>query len=942
MRRSRPRPLRALSVGAFLILGSTLGCGGSPPPKSAPQRAPRVVRAKPSVEKKPDGPPFLPSHVIAELDDENVSPHFARRGAEGLFFYSSRGRFWTRLVGQDGAPKTAQPVDIAPAPGGPGGVPFATLRAAGDGYLAAWVEQVERNHAVKLLALDAAGQARGAPILVTQSVDELSWIDLLPNAKGALLLWEIRRDDKVDVHTIPVTGGKPAGAGSLAAREVLNWQAVATERGAAIAAVLPGPARAAEKDESPASKTGSVALVEVDAAGKVSAPVTVSAEPTAQVDVDLVEVGGKYVLAWTDTRGIDATVMLAAVLPGGKIASAPHRATAPFGEQALVELVATPYGPGAEPAKEALLAWDELLTVPQGGRLIHLAPVRPDASVGEARGVLTFSSSGPPDLAIAGDGFAAVTLAPASLAEGAHAEGAQGEARSDAPVWPTYVRFGPDMSVLAAEPVRAAPFASNGGVPYFVRGLSCHAGACTTFAGGSGVPAPLALVSLPVRASAWRPPARKDGAEAPPRATSVTALADGDHLAKVASTSLPGGGSLVGWVTYFLEGPVEDGGKAKGAEGLTATVGVRSIAASGEPGKTAVISQRAMSIGGVALASAPPPASGKPGETVVAWVARERNEPQVFLTKVGEDGAKLAQKKLTVVPRKKPAGAKGAAAVPSECSDVAIAYAPPAAAADKPAGKPDTKDGFIVAWVDTRDGNAEIYAAKVDRTLTKIGPDKRITSAPGDAAEVQIAMRGNEAWLVWSDARTSVEEGNGDIYLVRLDARSLQKIGEETRLFASEGHSRSPSFASTQGDLSVAWIEEPTDAGKPGGGGAAEGGDAGLRIARIGDKGSVLGAPSLVRGEGGAWVTSAAVSCGAKSCRGALTSLVGETLLLGAFELGLGSSNGAGPLKLLAALPGGAGQDVSLAFGTPSATSLFFADNAVGGTGRVRWMSIAW
>jgi hypothetical protein len=47
-------------------------------------------------------------------------------------------------------------------------------------------------------------------------------------------------------------------------------------------------------------------------------------------------------------------------------------------------------------------------------------------------------------------------------------------------------------------------------------------------------------------------------------------------------------------------------------------------------------------------------------------------------------------------------------------------------------------------------------------------------------------------------------------------------------------------------------------------------------------------------------------------------------------------------VKTISALTGGANQDVSPVFSGPAATSLFFADDAVSGSGRVRWMKIAW
>lgn len=394
---------------------------------------------------------------------------------------------------------------------------------------------------------------------------------------------------------------------------------------------------------------------------------------------------------------------------------------------------------------------------------------------------------------------------------------------------------------------------------------------------------------------------------------------------------------MVAWVTYHLEAP-EGEPKGKGDEPL-ATLGVTPIGSSGEAGKAVILSKRAVSIGGVAVAAAPAPkdakdAKAKSDEAALAWVAREKSgEAQVFVTKVGPSGEKLAQKKLTVVPRKKREG------VPSESSDVAIAYAPSLAAAGGAKGAvtaADTGDGWIVAWVDTRDGNAEVYVAKVDRSLKKVVPDRRVTTAPGDSAEVQIAVRGREAWLVWSDARASVDDGTGDIYLARLDVRTLQKVGEESRLFASAGHSRSPVFAGSPGGLSVAWIEEALGADKQGSG------EAGVRLAELDEKGAVRGAPVLIRGEGGAPVSSVALLCGAPRglCRGVLASAVGETQVLGAFEVSPGAP--AGPLKTLAALGGGTTQDVSPSLAGAQASSLFFADNAVNGSGRVRWMTLAW
>ncbi|UQA60206.1 TolB family protein [Polyangium aurulentum] len=897
------RPAKTAIASLFAALAITaFGCGGAPPKPVRPARNKPVLRTDNNASRF-KGPALLPAQIIARLDDEDAAPYLARRGDDALLFYTARGRWMTRLLGPNGAPKTNDPVDAAPAAAE---IPVGAIEAVGDGYLAAWIEGTQQNSTVKALSLDAAGKPRGVPTVLAQSADAIAWVEILPNATGALIAWEVPREDDVDVIAAPYTPGKGAQPAVVLAHAALGWDTMATDRGAAIVTVVASPGDKANAD---AGRVGRVLFSEVDAAGKVSPPVTVSNEPTAQKDIVIAQAAGSYLVAWTDTRDIDASVYVAALQPGGKVVTAPKRATAPVGDQALVAVVSRP---GASGSKRALLAWEDLLRAPREGRLIHLATMGPDAALGKERATLVFSASGPPDLAPDGDGFAAITLAPASASEEPPAK--------DAPILPTFVRFGPDLSVRAAEPVRAEPFVggeSKEPVPYLTRNLSCHAGGCTTLASTAGAPATLAMIDLPVRKSPWRAPAWREADDVPPRPAAVTALYDGDHLAEVSSAELSGGGSLVAWVTYFIEGG-EIGKKPKKADDTLATLGIRAISPTGVPGQTQVLSRRAVSIGGVALAHAP---SEKGPETALVWAQRDKNESQVQVAKLGPDGAKIAHKPLTAVPRK-----PSKEGVPSEVSDVAVAYAPPTDPAKN-------DDGWIVAWVDTRDGNAEIYVARVDRTLRKVVPDRRITQAPGDSAEVQIAVRGTDTFLVWSDARQSPEEGYGDIHAVRLDTRSLQKVGAETRLFASAAHSRSPSVSLSGNKVVVAWIEEAAAEAKPGE-------DPGVRVAMLDERGALAGPTQLVRGEEGSAVTSVALTCSGPKCRGVLTSALRETMILDAFELSPGAPPG--PLKALATLTGGVNVDVSPSFAGPSASSLFFGDDVAGGPGRVRFMTIAW
>lgn len=901
----RSRSARAAFVLSLVTLSAQgLGCGAAAPTGGRTARPRPTLTAKPNPEatRAPEGPALLPSHVVARLDDENTAPYVTRRGDDVLLFFNARGRLFTRLCDAEGAPKAAEPVDVGLAPSE---MPAAAIEAVGDGYLAAWVDVQKGNATLKALALDASGRAKGAPVALAQSADEVSWIEIIAGKTSALVVWEVPREDHFDVLAAPVTPGQTPSPAVVLAHDALAWDVVATERGGGIATIVPASDTTAAKAEH--ESLGRVLFAEVDFNGKVSTPVTLSAEPTAQNDVEVARAGKNVIVAWTDVRDIDANVYLAAVSPSGNLVSPPKRATAPMGEQALVSIVS---GKGA--AGHALLAWEDSLRAPSEGRLIHLANVGEDGTLRKARATLAFSANGPPDIAADGDGFAVMTLAPASQGEGPIPEGA--------PIWPSFVRFDKDLVVRASEPVRAEPFAATEGVPYLTRSLSCHGATCTTLSSSSGSPSTLAMVGLPIRQSPWRAPASLDAPEVPPYPRSVTALYDGEHLAKVASAEQPGGGALVGWVTYFIENNDAAGGKPASKNEPLATASVRAVSADGVPGKTTVLSQRALSIGGVAIAAAP---GGKAQESAMVWVAREKNEAQVQITKLGPTGEKLAQKALTTVARK--ASKDG---VPSEVSDVAVAYAP--------AGDPGkgSDDGWVVAWVDTRDGNAEVYAARVDRTLRKVVTDRRITDAPGDSAEVQIVVRGKETILVWSDARQSPGEGNGDIHAVRLDTRTLQKVGPEVRLFASAAHSRSPSAALAGDRVVVGWIEEPNPDAK------GDETDAGVRIAVLDERGQLAGSPRLVHGQDRSAVTSIALACTSSRCRGVLTSAVRETMMLDAFELAPGAPPG--PLKPLVALTGGVSADVSPSFSSSAATSLFFGDDAQSGTGRVRYMTLAW
>lgn len=869
--------LRVASL--LLMLGSAGACASAPRP--APER-PRVLPPRPPPPAPTlSGPEGLPDHLVASLDvDEAV--YFASRGDTALVLYPSAGRWLTRLLGADGVPATEAPLDVSEAGSS---VNTATLRAAGDGYLAMWAEQHGENHAVRLLALDAAGRAVDAPALVTQSAEPVRDLAVLPNARGALLLWELPRGGRSDLVVQPAIDGKPVGAPRVVAREALGWEALATQRGAAIVVV---------ESKRPDADLGDVKLIEMDPEGQPGEPIALSVGETAQIDPQVVEADGHYLVAWTDERDLDTAVYLAAVSPGGSAPEAARRVTPPLGEQALISLVADRSGQ----AKRALLAWEDILRPRSGGRPIYLATVGADGVLSRDSATLVYSGSGLPDIAPDGDGFAALTLATAGLTPGAIAAGADAPALG---VVPHYVRFGADFSVRGGEPVRAVTFRKTNGVPELSRTLSCDAGVCSLLVSDGAAPATLASVTLPARASAWRPPAWRDVTEPAPRLSGLISIQNAASISRVASTSTSSG-SLV---ASLSDRPTEEK-TARDATLPSLTLSLRSIGPSRAVGAPVTLSNDASFLGGLALRSE----AG--GGAVLGWVSQEREGSRVMLTRLDPHGKKLDQVALTSIGR----GKTG----PSEVSDVALAS--------------DGSGGWVVAWVDTRDGGPALYAAKVDPRLRKVGSEQRVTGAGGDPAEPTLAVRGETTIVAWSDARNDAGAGGlGDIYTARLSTASLAKSGSETRIYASAAHSRSPVLSATERGLGVAWIEEAA----PKQSASAAAVDAGVRIAWLTESGKLEGAPIRIASAGAA--TSVTMRCD-KACRGVLTAAGDDGLDLRAFEVSPGAASAT--TKVIATLTSEISQDVSPSLSSADASSLFFTDRALSGDDRVRWASVVW
>ena len=857
-----------------------------------------------------EGPPGLPAAELASLERANAPVAFAASEDGGLFLYVAGGKLYARKIEQK--PTNAEPVAIGAV--STLGVSLAVKAKPDGSFVAFWDEKVDQNHILKLAVIGKDGKPVGAPLSLPPIAEaSLAYADIALVGGRAIVVYELVREGRSLVMATPIAEGlsrvedaaKPVVDGALA------WHATMSDRGLAIAVVKNG---ASGKDGEPV--LGHIDVVLVDAKGAASSPKPVLTTDTAQIDVEIAAIAGGYVVAWTDESLEEGAVRFVTLGVDGNVVGQPKWVAPPIGAQALVGLAASPT------ASRALIAWENIGQTSGTSRVLNLATTGSDGVLGTTRSRLLLDEAERPDLVADGEGFAALTLAPARLREG--------EKNPAPPSWPAIVRVSADLSVKWSEPVRFVGARAREGVPDMAWGLTCRGGNCYALAADDSSPASFFLVGSADRESSWQAPAWRADSEKPPKVLALRSMADGPRYASAQAVKLDGGSQALAWVTYFLDGSTPLEAAPKGEPPFAATLGLRFTGPDGTPGTPVIVSKRAVSVGGVSVAEG---GKGKKAEAVVAWVAADKTGPQVYATKVDADGKKVAQKKITVVTRDKKDGdkpAKGAKAdklPPASPSSVAVVHSP---AIESQKGGSSGSDGYVIAWVDPRDKNGELYVARVNKDLEKTVVDKRITNAKGDAADVSMAISGSDVFIAFADSR---DDKASDIYFSHVDAFSLKEIDDDGRVYASLGPSRSPRVTMVGKRIFLAWIEEsPVGDSKP----------SSLRVGEVDSAGRLIGAPKIVMAPDGGAVTGFSFTAGADlaSARLALSWATTD----GRLEMGAAMFDAAGEpgaIVRLGMLASGPFAEPSLSFADASAKSLFFAED-VGERGRLRQVELGW
>lgn len=672
--------------------------------------------------------------------------------------------------------------------------------------------RTEQRTVLEVTAVGANGAAVWGPSRLAERAGRVLWLGFVLADDKPLLLWAeqaagAKTGEPAALYGLVVSpDGKQTP--ELIESKACAWQAANVGSQAALASV---------KAAAGSCSAGSVTLDLLRGSGKPDKRVDLGGR--AALDLDLVGAPDAFVLAWSDQEPLEPRAVTAVVDARGQVRAAPAPAVAALGEQAVVALTA-----GTSPAAPAFLVWENLAERPEAARFFEVSVLDASGRAGGAHSRLLYDrvDGGAPELQPFAGGLAALTLAPAC--------GVEDECETSLPV-PTFVAFDSALRVQASEPLVLA--ALGGRAADLGWGLTCTGSGCFALAAPSRSPAALFTVPLPLRQNQYRAAAEPAPMRGKPRVEGSDVLARAPSpLAQIALGEL-GSRNLLGYVTDFdpttpwqrLTKPAEDGR----FEPLRARVAVRPLAADeqGAPlGEQQLLSLRAHSLGGLALLGGA--ASGK--EALAIWTGLDKAEPQVFLTLLGAEGKRLQQRMLT---RKS-----------GDTSDVAGLL---------------VEGGYLVAWVDERSRDAEVYAARVGRALEKAGPEQRITSADGAASELLLTRVADRPYAVWADARGAEEPGWADIYGAFLRPADAARDGAEHRLSSTRPHSFAPQVGTLDGTAVLAWLEEAADASL-----------AGVRLATLSPAGDVAGSVVAVPIEAGT-PRGLGLHCSAGACRVALT-----------------------------------------------------------------------
>ena len=750
-------------------------------------------------------PPGTQGPVIAHFDDRSVAV-FVRTTDSSWQFQS--------VVIHPSNGRVDAPFDLGPAPGNIG-LLFVKPLATGDSLLAYTHLDDDGAHHLSVQVLDTAGKRRVDPIEIAASSETLPWIDVVPNAQGPLIFWATRRGDRADVRAAALA---PDGSLRLSARDVLSdlraWQVTPSAQGAALASV-----RATEN-----KINGTVSVTFLDDAGVVvGKPIAVTQSDTAELDVDIVNIGKNAVVAWTDRLNGDTRLHAAAVNDRDGIVTAAYPLTPPLGDQLLIRLV-PPHAHGA-----GYILWENA-QVPTREHRLQLAVIDEKAQLGKQRVSLAYPGLGDhaPEATSTANGLALLTQIPASvLGRSATPQSLGLSPEEDQSLQvPVFAALSDKLVVTGIEPLLTA---SRPKVPSVAWGLECRNTKCFAL-GALSTGTDVAVLGIPLSLSdragrclmtgandvGARVAASADAFDANlrkwmvedttaikrPRLAAVRVLGNSPPLADLAVAR----SGDVPWVSTLTYADADNtnlqADSSSQNERASAQIELR-----GPLGETSVVGNgsrlRALSAGGLAWAN-----SLEDKDKILVYSALDQKVPQLYAARFDRAGKKVAQRKITIAP--------GTGNLSSITATGVVG-------------------GYFIGWIDERGTNTTAHFARLTHALDRKAPQQTISSLAGTKTGLQLLTHGNEVWAIWSDARESSTK-RADIFLLRLAQSDGHPLAPEQRLFDTPAHSHTPQMSAYQSGVVAAFMEVEPRESQP----AAI---ASVRVARLDD----AGRPSVMR-----------------------------------------------------------------------------------------------
>jgi len=116
---------------------------------------------------------------------------------------------------------------------------------------------------------------------------------------------------------------------------------------------------------------------------------------------------------------------------------------------------------------------------------------------------------------------------------------------------------------------------------------------------------------------------------------------------------------------------------------------------------------------------------------------------------------------------------------------------------------------WLVAWEDWRDGNADIYAARVDPLTGKVldgAPHLALCKDAYKSTSPAVAFDGGNFVVVWEDDRNSITGGGSDIYAARLTPSGAVREGLEA-VYSGPSDQKEPALARWGPGVAAVWTD---------------------------------------------------------------------------------------------------------------------------------------